>query len=502
MSVGTQQVDECSDETCAAERLRSERAHATSPHRSLRAALAVLSGVLALDIGGLNVVNAALPGIGGHFGLGSTTLQWTMTAYAVTFAGFLLFGGRLADVLGRRRVLRLGVGLVVVGSCVAGLAPAAVVLFIARGAQGLGAALSVPAALGLIGELFAEGPDRDRALSIYAAVAAAAGSGGFVLGGVLTDAFGWRSVFTLPLVVGAVVLIAAGRVLPSSVRERRPLDLAGAVLVTGGLVLVVLGVSVGAQSGWADPLPIISLAVAAALLAGFMVRERQARAPLLPLSLARIVSLRSGAVAALALSTAAFGLQFFAPLYLQDVLRYSPLTSGLAMAPLSLVVFATATLLTGRLLARYEYRRLLLAGLVMIGVGVASWVTTTLDGRYWIEMLPGLVVAGIGIGVVFPTMSSAALTGVPQPLHGVAGAVNVTCQQVGASIGVALLTVVAATQTNTGKHGELIGYHHAYVVAGVVCAVGAAICVLGRDRTTRRKHALTDRAAAVTEGDR
>lgn len=500
MSVGAQQVDACSDETCAPERMGWALADPISPDRSARAALAVLSGVLALDIGGLNVVNAALPGIGGHFGLGAAALQWTMTAYAVTFAGFLLFGGRLADVWGRRRVLRLGVGLVVVGSCVAGLAPAAVVLFVARGAQGLGAALSAPAALGLIGELFAEGPERDRALSIYAGVAAVAGSGGFVLGGVLTDAFGWRSVFVLGLVGGAAV-IAAGRALPASVHERRPLDLTGAVLVTGGLVLVVAGVSVGAQSGWARPLPVIVLAVAAALLVGFVVRERRTSAPLLPTSLFAVASLRSGAVAALALSSAAFGLQFFAPLYLQGALGYSPLTSGLAMAPLSLVVFATATLLTGRLLARYGHRWLLLAGLVMIGLGVASWVITTASGRYWTEMLPGLVVAGLGIGVVFPSMSSAGLAGVPEPLHGVAGAVNVTCQQIGAGIGVALLTVIAAAGATSGATGRLAGYHHAYLAAGIVCAVGAAICTLDRDPRTPRR-VSTDSTRVGVKGER
>jgi EmrB/QacA subfamily drug resistance transporter len=493
-----QLVDARSNERRATQRPRSGLPGTASPHRL---ALTVLSGVLAMDIGGLNVVNAALPGIGVDFGLDSTALQWTMTSYAVTFAGFLLFGGRLADVLGRRRVLQLGVGLTVAASAVAGLAPVAAVLFIARGAQGLGAALSIPSALALLGQLFAEGPARDRALSIYAAVAAAAGSSGFVLGGVFTDAFGWRSVVALPLVVGLAVLVAARRVLPPAARQRRPLDLVGAVLVTSGLVLTVLGVSIGPQSGWDRPMPVISLVAAATFFVGFAVRERRTHAPLLPGSLLRIASLRAGAVAALALSTAAFGLQFFAPLYLQDVLHYSPLTSGLAMAPFSLVVFATATLLAGRLLQRYEQPKLLLAGLALIGLGVASWATTSPSGVYWTQMLPGLVIAGIGIGIVFPTMSSASLVGVPAPLHGVAGAVNVTSQQIGASVGVALLTVVAAAGADGGTHAELTGYHHAYLAAGIACAVAAAISLFDHDSRGRRsRNAHADPARSSAEG--
>ena len=303
-------------------------------------------------------------------------------------------------------------------------------------------------------------------------------------------------VFALPLVVGLAVSVAAARVLPSAARDKRPLDFVGAVLVTGGLVLTVFGVSIGVQSGWARPTPVSSLIAAATLLVGFGVRERRTPAPLLPGSLLRIASLRSGAVAALALSTAAFGLQFFAPLYLQNVLHYSPLASGLAMAPLSLVVFATATLLTTRLLQRYEHRKLLLGGLALIGLGVASLATTSPSGAYWTHMLPGLLVAGIGIGVVFPTMSSAGLVGVPAPLHGVAGAVNVTSQQIGASVGVALLTVVAAAGVNAGTHAELAGYHRAYLAAGIACGLAAAGCLFDRGRRVRDAQADPARSSA------
>jgi MFS family permease len=449
-----------------------------------RRALMVLAGVLALDIGSLNVVNAALPGIGHGFRLSSGSLQWVMTAYAATFAGCLLFGGRLADVFGRRRILTLGVSLFVFAACICALAPSAPVLVVARGVQGLGAALSVPAALALIGELFPEGPARHRALSIYAAVAAAAGSSGFVLGGVLTDTCGWRSVFAFSIVVGLAILVPIRSSLPADMPNRGGVDFPGAALVTAGLVLTVFGASHGAESGWRTPQTCVALVMASLFFLGFAGHERRAPDPLLPPLLWRMPGVQTGIVAGLALSTAAFGLQFFAPLYLQQVEGFSPIQSGFAMAPFSLIIFITATALTGRLVARHSPRLLLTIGLLLIGGGVGAWVSTGLVGRYWVEMLPGVVLAGIGVGLVFPTMSAAGLTGVPEPLHGVAGAVNVAAQQVGASVGVALLTIASA-RPGAAVAAQLAGYHHAYLAAGFVCVLGAG-WTAAFGRTVRR----------------
>ncbi|GIG93007.1 MFS transporter [Plantactinospora endophytica] len=443
-------------------------------------ALGVLSGALALDIGSLNVVNAALPGIGTHFGLEDATLQWTMTAYAVTFAGFLLFGGRLADVLGRRFVFTAGISLFTVAALGGALAPSATVLVVARALQGIGAALCGPAALALLTEIFSKGTARNRAFGVYAAVGAASGSGGFVLGGALTQLFGWRSVFMFSVVSGVAVLAAAKAALPAGVRRRQPLDLPGAATVTAGLLLAVFGISHGAQAGWNWADTMLPLAAAVVLLAAFVLWELRAPQPLLPIAIFRAAPVRASTLAAFLLTTAAIGLQFFAPLYLQGMLGYSPLQSGLAVLPLSLTVFVTATFCTGRLLSRVGQRPLLVAGLVLIAMGVATWAWTSASGDYWLRMLPGLVVMGIGIGVVFPTMTAAALTGVPQHQHGVAGAVNVTAQQIGAGVGVTALVVVAAVDTAGTGAALLPGYHAAYLTAGVACGLGALVIGLAR----------------------
>jgi EmrB/QacA subfamily drug resistance transporter len=482
---------------------RTADGHDPAPVRPTRRplALGVLSGALALDIGGLNIVNAALPRIGTHLGLDDATLQWTMTAYAATFAGFLLLGGRLADVLGRRFVFTAGIALFTVAALGAALAPSVIVLIVARALQGVGAALCGPAALALLTEVFPERTARDRAFGVYAAVGAASGSAGFVLGGALTQFFGWRSVFVFCVVSGVAVLAAVHAALPAGVRNRQPIDLPGAAAVTAGLLLAVFGVSHGAQAGWNRAGTLLPLATAVVLLAAFVLWERRVSQPLLPFAIFRAAPVRAGALAAFLLTTAAIGLQFFAPLYLQGVLGYSPFRSGLAVLPLSLSVFVTAKFCTGRLLSRIEQRPLLVAGLVLIAIGVATWAWTSVGGDYWLRMLPGLVVMGVGIGVVFPTMTAAALTGVAQQRHGVAGAVNVTAQQAGASVGVAALVVAAAGSTGTGA-ARLPGYHAAYLTAGVACALGALVIGLARrwnsDATPMTATPPQEKASAAT----
>ncbi|WLQ42149.1 MFS transporter [Streptomyces laculatispora] len=423
-------------------------------------ALAVLAGALALDVSGLGVLNAALPSVGDRFGLDDTTLQWVMIAYAVTFAGFLLVGGRLADVFGRRRVFASGIALFTVAALVGALAPGTAVLLGARAAQGIGAALSGPAALALLTEVFPAGPARNRAFSVYAAVGAASFSGGVLLGGVLTQFLGWRSVLWFSVVVGLAVTRAG---LPRGVGRGGRLDLPGAISGTLGLTLLVVGASSNGAVAWS------ALCAAVALLALFVVREHRTADPLLPLGLFRVPSVRAASLAAFLQYMGSVGMLFFAPLYLQGMLNYSPLESGLALVPMSLAVFLTANYATGRLLARHTPRTLMAVGLVLIGGGTALWMSTPHHGSYALHVLPGLVISGIGQGLNFPSMTSAALTGVPPERHAVAGAVNVVAQQIGASVGVAVMVLVAATSDD-----QLTGYHLAYLAAGLACAFGAA----------------------------
>ncbi|MEU6969494.1 MFS transporter [Kitasatospora aureofaciens] len=432
-------------------------------------ALGVLAGALALDVSGLGVLNAALPSIGTRFDLSDTTLQWVMTAYAVTFAGFLLVGGRLADALGRRRVFEAGVAVFTASALVGAVAPNTAVLLGARAVQGIGAALSGPAALALLSEAFPAGPARNRAFSVYAAVGAASFSGGVMLGGVLTQLLGWRSVLWFSVLLGAGVLAVTRIGLPDGAGHGGRLDLPGAVAGTLGLTLLVVGVSSGGATAWAV------LGAAALCLVLFVVREHRTADPVLPLGLFRLTSVQSASLAAFLQYMGSVGMLFFAPLYLQGMLEYSPFESGLALVPMSLAVFLTANFATGRLLARYTPRALMAVGLVLIGVGTGLWTATPHSGGYVTYVLPGLVLSGVGQGLNFPSMTTAGLSGVPAGQQGVAGAVNVVTQQIGASVGVALMVLVAGT-----REDQLGGYHLAYVTAAVACLLGAAVIAVGR----------------------
>lgn len=458
----------------------------SAPKLRTALALSVIAGALALDVGSLNIINAALPTIGDRFELDNGTLQWVMTSYSITFAGFLLMSGRLADVLGRRLVFALGVGLFTAAALVGALAPDAGTLIGARAVQGIGAALSGPAALALISEVFEEGAPRNRAYGVYAAVGSVSASTGLVLGGVLTQLATWRSVFALSALCGVLVLLVCKRALPPGVRRRQSLDLPGASAVTVAMVLVVSGVSQVEKAGWTNPLVLAFLVVAALLLVAFVMWERRRADPLIPLNVFRSVSVRAAFLAAAASYTAVVGMLFFAPLYLQNIQGYSPMESAVAMLPISLAVFVMANYCTGPLLARFGQRPLLIAGLLLVALGIASWTWTSTTSHYWLHLLPGITTLGIGMGIAFPAMTAAGLTGVPQDQHGMAGAVNVVAQQIGASIGLVLLVVVAAAGTTSESDiGTLSGYHVAYLTAAALGLLSALAIGLGRGWNSR-----------------
>ncbi|MEU4449429.1 MFS transporter [Actinosynnema sp. NPDC050801] len=441
-------------------------------------AVVVLAAALALDTSSVAVVNAALPVIGHDLGIGSTGLQWTMTSYAVTFAGFLLFGGRAADVLGRRRVFTLGVGLFTVATVVAAIAPSAEILMIARALQGVGAALSGPASLALLTELFPEGPRRNKALAVYTSVGASSFSAGVVIGGVLTDFFSWRAVFVFNVIIGLAVLLAVRSVLPVGTRKPEKLDVVGATSVTGGLLLAVLGLSQASHSSWTDPLTIGPLALSVVLLAGFVWWEQRVDNPLLQLGIFRLPAVSAATVAAVVFFTAVLAVLFFAPLYLQGLLGYTPLQSGLAILPMGITVVLSANV-AGRVMAKVGQRPLLITGLLLIAAGVGLWAVTPLDGNYWLHIFPAVLVMSVGQGVAFAGLTAASLTGVPQHEHGVAGGLNVTAQQLGGSVGVAALVTLAATVSPTGEPRDVLaGYHAAYLAAIAVILVGIAFIVV------------------------
>ena len=448
-------------------------------------AVIVLAAALALDTSSVAVVNAALPVIGEDLGIGSTGLQWTMTSYAVTFAGFLLFGGRAADVLGRRLVFTAGVALFTAATVAAAVAPAAEVLMIARALQGVGAALSGPASLALLTELFPEGPRRFKALAVYTSVGASSFSAGVVIGGVLTDLFSWRAVFVFNVVIGVAVLVAIKSVLPAGRRKPEKLDLAGAASVTGGLLLAVLGLSQAGHAGWTDPLAVGQLALSVVLLVGFVLWERRAENPLLSLSIFRVPTVSAATIAAVVFFTAVLAVLFFAPLYLQGLLGYTPMQSGLSILPMGITVVLSANV-AGRVMAKVGQRALLITGLLLIAAGVGLWALTPLDGDYWLHVFPAVLVMSVGQGVAFAGLTAASLTGVPQHQHGVAGGLNVTAQQLGGSVGVAALVTLAATVTTSADPQDVLsGYHTAYLASIAAIVVGIAF-ITALMRGTRR----------------
>ncbi|NUU20825.1 MAG: MFS transporter [Streptomycetaceae bacterium] len=451
----------------------SEDAAAPRAPRSRWIALAVVSAVNALDAAGFAIANTALPDIDHSLGMGASLLPWVMTVYALTFAGFLLFGGRAADVLGRRRMLLGGVGLYAAGAAVAAFAPTGTVLIGGRALQGIGAALSGPPALALIASIFTDTRERAKAMGIYVAISASSFAGALVVGGVLTSAAGWRAPFFALLVLSASVTLVGAKVLPQDTeRTRGSLDLPGAALITAGLIALVYGVSQAEHASFASAQVLAPVAVAAVLLAGFVVREHLAAEPLLPLGLMRVRTVRAATVSGVVFYTTMVGLLFFAPLYLQGVRGYSPLMSGLAVAPMGLTV-AASTSVAARMVTRLGHRFTLVTGFTIMAAGLATWLLIGDDTNYFTVLLPGIVVMSFGQTLAFAAMMSAALTGVESERHGVAGAVNITAQQIGSGLGTAVLASVAAVASGAGSAGLIDGYRAGIATAAAIGLFGA-----------------------------
>ncbi|OIV36102.1 hypothetical protein BIV57_18200 [Mangrovactinospora gilvigrisea] len=433
-------------------------------------ALAVVSAASALDTAGFAVANTAMPEIGRQLGMGAAALPWIMTVYALAFGGFLLFGGRAADVLGRRRMLLAGLLVFAGGSALAAAAPTAGLLIGGRALQGLGAALSGPPALALIASIFPEGRERARAMGIYVAISASSFAGALVFGGLLTSAAGWRATFVALLAVAALATVVGARVLPSGgARTRGSLDIPGAALITAGLMALVYGVTQAEGAGFAAPAVLLPLAAAVLLLAGFVVRERTAAQPLMPPALLRVRTVRAATVAGVLFYATMVGLLFFAPLYLQGLRGWSPIESGLAVAPMGVTVAAT-TGLSARILGRLGRRGTLVLGFTTMALGLGGWLLVGLHTPYPAVMLPAIVVQSFGQTLAYTAMMDAALAGVPGERHGVAGAVNITAQQIGSGLGTAILALVAASAGTAGRAGTLAGYH-----AGTATAIGFGV---------------------------
>jgi EmrB/QacA subfamily drug resistance transporter len=438
------------------------------------------------------IVNVALPSIQRGLHFSNANLQWVINSYTLMFGGFLLLGGRAADFFGRRRLFLAGVVVFSGASLLNGLASSSEMLIIGRGLQGLGGALVSPAALSIITTTFAEGPDRNKALGVWSAIAAGGAAVGLLMGGVLTDLLSWQWCFFVNVPVGVIAIVAALRVVPNTLAEHRPssIDILGAVAVTSGLVVLVYAIVKAQAWGFGSGRTLGLAAVAAALLAGFVWIEGHSKAPLVRLGIFRTRSL-TGANAVMTLVAAGmFSMFFFVTLYVQDVLGYSPLKAGLAFLPV------TAGIMVGAGLAQQGIKRLGARLQTVIGIGTATigmFLLTAMpwNGSYASDVLPGLLFIALGMGMTFVPITLMATTNVHGDDQGLASGLLNTAQQIGGALGLAVLSTVAFNHTSsqlsslghapdaTDRTAALVsGYTTAFTVGGVLMATGAALALL------------------------
>ncbi len=410
------------------------------------AVLAISQLMVVLDV---SIVNVALPDIAVSLGVDSQNdLSWIVTGYTLTFGGFLLLGGKLADRLGRRRVFVIGAVLFAVASLLGGLAGDLGLLVVARLVQGLAGALMAPAALSLLTVVFEEGPERNRALGIWAAISAGGAAIGLILGGVLTEYASWRWVLFVNVPVAVLAVVGALRVVPESRDERAGgFDVPGAVLVTGGLVALVYALVKGNDFGWGSARTLGMLALAVVLLALFVVVQRRAASPLVDVRLFRSRSVLGADLGALFVGAGIFAVFFFLVLWMQQVNGYSPLRAGFAFLPMTVAIVVGAAI-ASQLLGRVGPRPLLVAGPALAAVGMLV-LALRLDptASYLTIVLPSLVTVALGMGLTFVALTSAAVAGVPQEDAGVASALLNAGQQVGGALGLAILTAVSTART-------------------------------------------------------
>jgi EmrB/QacA subfamily drug resistance transporter len=445
------------------------------------ALLLLVQFMVVLDIA---IVNVALPSIQTDLGFSQENLQWVISAYALLFGGFLLLGGRAADLLGRRRLFLAGIAVFTVASLVSGLAWSEGALIGARALQGLGAAMVTPAALSIITTTFAEGGERNKALGAWGAVGAFGAVAGVLLGGILTDALSWEWIFYVNVPVG----IAALAVTPFLIGESRDasvrsFDLPGAVLVTGGLVALVYAITQANDYGWGSLETIGLFAASAALLAGFLGWEARSKDPLMPFSIFRLRTLVGANVAGLILGTAMFGMFLMLTLYMQQVLGYSPMRTGVAyLAVAGTAIFWSA--LAAQLVTRIGVKPVLVVGMTALTAGLVYFTQVSLGGSYLGDLLPGFLLIGVGLGFSFVPISIAALAGVQPSEAGLASGLINTSQQIGGALGIAALSAIATSttseQVSSGTALNLAltdGFQGAFVAGAAVALVGVLVAL-------------------------
>ncbi|HEU4450954.1 MAG TPA: DHA2 family efflux MFS transporter permease subunit [Gaiellaceae bacterium] len=461
-------------------------------------ALALLSVVQFMVVLDIAIVNVALPSIQVDLGFSQENLQWVISAYALVFGGFLLLGGRAADLLGRRRIFLAGVVVFTLASLFAGLAWSEASLIGARALQGLGAAIITPAALSILSTTFAEGSERNVALGVWGAVGGFGAAAGVLLGGILTDALSWEWIFFVNVPVGVAAFALAPILLAESRDARvKRFDLPGAVLVTGGLSLLVYAITQAGQEGWLAGETLGSFATALAMLAGFVAWERRHPEPLMRFGILQTRTVSGANVAGFIMGTAMFSMFLMLTLYMQQVLGYSAMKTGvayLAVAGTAIVWSAVAA----QLVTRIGVKPVLVTGMATLTAGLVYFTQVSVGGSYVGDLLPGFLLIAVGIGFSFVPISIAALAGVQDAEAGLASGLINTSQQIGGALGIAALSTIATSRTaDSVASGETLslalvdGFTAAFVAGVVVAGLGvvAALTLIRRDELERAPEA-------------
>jgi EmrB/QacA subfamily drug resistance transporter len=453
-------------------------------------ALALLSVVQFMVVLDIAIVNVALPSIKVDLGFSQENLQWVISAYALVFGGFLLLGGRAADLLGRRRIFIAGLVVFTLASFLAGMAWSEASLIGARALQGLGAAVISPAALSILSTTFAEGRERNLALGVWGAVGGFGAAAGVLLGGVLTDSLSWEWIFFVNVPIGLVALVLTPFLLNESRDARvKSFDVPGAVLVTAGLSSFVYAITQAGEDGWLAGRTLGFFAAALSLLAAFVVWERRHPEPLMRLGIFQIRTVAGANVAGFIMGTAMFSMFLMLTLYMQQVLGYSAMKTGVAY----LAVAGTAIIwsaVAAQLVTRVGVKPVLVTGMVALTIGLVYFTQVSVGGSYLGDLLPGFLVIGVGIGFSFVPISIAALAGVQPAEAGLASGLINTSQQIGGALGIAALSTIATTRSDdavaagTAVPSALVdGFTAAFVAGAIVAAIGivAALTLLRRD---------------------
>ncbi|WP_405719039.1 DHA2 family efflux MFS transporter permease subunit [Streptomyces sp. NBC_01537] len=468
------------------------------------ALLVLCAGTLMVILDG-TIVNVALPSIQSDLGFSQASLTWVVNAYLIAFGGLLLLAGRLGDLIGRKRVFVAGLALFTAASLLCGVSANPGTLIAARFLQGVGGAMASAVTLGMIVAIFTEPRERSRAIAVYSFVGSAGASIGVIAGGVLTQAISWHWIFFVNLPIGVAAAVLAGRVLSPDhgAGPRQGADVIGAVLVTAALMLGVYTIVKAADRGWGSAHTLGLGAVSAALLAAFVLRQARAAHPLLPLRIFRSRNVSGANLVQFVMVAPMFGFQFLVALYLQRVLGYDAIGTGIAFLPITTSIGLTSLFLAARLIARFGPRTVLAAGLLLLAAGFVLLTQLPAHGSYGAHVLPALVLLGAGAGLALPTITTLAMSDATPGDSGLVSGLANTTQQVGGALGLAVLSTLAASRTDrllgTGENTAAAltgGYHLAFATGTALMLLAAALTATA----LRPRRAVTPEAPGVPQG--